>query len=182
MRSILTMTLVLPGFVSTALCAVEKAAPPKEVVAVLEFYAGNWSVTGMVGNAPLKGTASFRMPAGRHCVLGTVNCRSEQGPFTFSLVSGWDSSTGWYTEQGSGADGGVYSVAWSKVSENVDEGLQVEAFEGKKVTSKLRLERKGKDSFVVVCSERKGDNETLPPLTLVYQRAAKENRKPEKKE
>jgi hypothetical protein len=58
------------------------------------------------------------MPAGKHCIIGTVSFRAEGSPMHFSLVSGWDSSTGRATEQGSGVDGGVYRLPWRKVSPN----------------------------------------------------------------
>ena len=137
---------------------------------MLEYYVGHWAITGSLGDVALKDRASFRMPAGKHCIIGTVNCRGKDGPVIFSLVSGWDSTTGWYTEQGLGADGGVYSVIWHKISETADTGEQTEMFEGKKVTSKVRLERKGKDEFAVACTERTAGDEKLPDLRLSYKR------------
>ena len=92
----------------------------------------------------------------------------------FSLVSGWDSSTGWATEQGSGVDGGVYRLPWRKVSPNVDEGELTGTVNGVKITEKDRLERKGKDEFVVVCTERKEGEESLPDQTFIYHRIVRE--------
>ena len=73
-------------FASTISFADEKPAPPKELVKVLEYYVGNWAITGSLGDIALKGKASFRMPAGKHCIIGTVNCRGKDGPFIFSLL------------------------------------------------------------------------------------------------
>jgi hypothetical protein len=170
--------MVVLAFTSPLSVAEEKAAPPKELVEVLEFYVGDWSVTGSLGGERLKGKASFRMPAGKHCTLGTVNCRSKDGPIIFSLVSGWDSSTGWYTEQGLAVDGGVYSVFWSRVSDTTDAGKQVETFEGRKVTAVLTMERKSEDEFVVTCAERTAGDEKLPDLKFVYHRETKDKAKP----
>lgn len=182
MRSMIVSSGVVFALTSIASFADEKASPPKELVEVLEFYVGDWSVTGSIGEDPLTGKASFGMPAGKHCIIGTVNCQSKEGPIIFSLVSGWDSSTGWYTEQGLGSDGGVYSVIWSKVSDTVDSGRQVETFDGKKMVSTLKLERKGKDDLVVVCTERTAGDETFPDLKLVYHRVTKEEANPKAKE
>ena len=181
MRRAVPLMFTISVLASTITLADEKPAPPNELVKVLEYYVGNWAITGSLGDIALKGKASFRMPAGKHCIIGTVNCRGKDGPFIFSLVSGWDSSTGWYTEQGLGADGGVYSVIWHKVSETVDAGEQTEMFEGKKVASKVKLERKGKDDLVVVCTERTAGDETFPDLKLVYHRVTKEEAKPKAK-
>lgn len=177
MKSITALTFVVLTLTSMASLAEEKVGPPKELVEVLQFYVGDWSVTGSLGEDPLKGKASFRMPAGNHCTIGTVNSRSKDGPIIFSLVCGWDSSTGWYTEQGLAVDGGVYSVFWSRVSDTTDAGKQVETFEGKKVTGELTMERKSEDEFVVTCTERIAGNERLPDLKFVYHRETKEKAK-----
>ena len=121
-----------------------------------------------------QGRASFRMPPGKHCIMGTVSMRCETDSVTFSLVSAWDSSTGWFTEQGAGADGTIYRLPWKKVSPTLEEGELIGTFNGMPVTEKDRLERKGKDDFVVVCTERTEGDKKLPDMTLTYHRMPKE--------
>lgn len=177
MRRFVALTALLVVLASGVSFAGEKAKPPKEYVELLQFYVGEWSVEGTVGETPLKGRASFRMPAGNFCILGTVSARVGKEPLIFSLVSGWDSSTGWGTEQGVGNDGGVYRLEWRKVSATVDEGELVGTVDGKKVTEKDRLERKGDDEFVVVCTERKEGDKSLPDMTLRFHKRAREKGK-----
>lgn len=164
-------------FVSSVTFAAENAKVPKELTRLMADYAGNWSITGTVGDKPFTGKASMRIAAGRHCITGTVSLVIDEKPVTFSVVSGWDSSTGWITEQGLVSDGTVYRLPWRSVSPNVDEGELVGTLRGMKVTEKDRLERKGKDDFVVVCTERMEGDEKLPDMTFIYHRVAGEKGK-----
>ena len=107
-----TLIFVIPQASSSA----DTPQPPKELLKVLRYYTGNWSVTGSLGDAAIKGKASFRMPAGKHCIVGTVSFEAQGQPMHISLVSGWDSSTEWYTEQGLVSDGTVYAMKWRRVS------------------------------------------------------------------
>ena len=150
---------------------------PDDLAKVMSYYVGSWSVEGTMGDTPFKGRAYFRMPVGNHCTMGTVSFRAEKELISFSLVSGWDSSTGWVTEQGSGSDGTVYTLQWRKVSETVDEGEVVGTLNGKKVTEKNRLERKGKDDYVVVCTERTEGDKSMPDITFKFHRRPKEKSK-----
>jgi hypothetical protein len=160
----------------------EKAQVPKEIADLLRSYAGNWSVEGGEGETPLKGTASFRMPPGNHCIVGTVSARIGEEPFIFSLVTGWDSSTGWCTEVGVGSDGSVYRLEWRNVSPALDEGKTVGTFGGKQFTEKARLERKSRDHLVATITDRMMGDKKLPDMTLIYRRVAKEKGKSEAKQ
>jgi hypothetical protein len=179
-RSVALATLVLV-FASVMSLSAEETGPPKEVVEIIKFYDGNWSVEGNEGDKPLRGKASFRVPAGSHCLIGTVNARVGKEPLIFSLVTAWDSTTGWYTEQGAGHDGTIYGIKWHKAAATVDEGRLTGTVDGKKYTENVRLERKGKDGLVIVCTERVVGDERLPDLRLVYQRIVKEKRRPKPK-
>ena len=119
----------------------------------------------------------FRMPPSEHCILGTVSYRSKGEQSTFSLVSGWDSSTGWATEQGVDSSGGTYRLKWRKVSENIEEGELVGTDHGQTVSQKTRLERKGNNTVVVSCTELKTGDEAQPDVTFVYHRVTEESKK-----
>ena len=67
--------------------------------------------------------------------MGTVSFRMQGEQQHFSLVSGWDSSTGWATEQGIESTGEIYTVRWAKMSATVDEGESVGTAEGKKTAA-----------------------------------------------
>ena len=163
---------------STTAFAEDEAKIPEDLAKVLKFYVGNWTLEGNVGDAPLKGRAVFRMPPSEHCILATVSYRCKGERSTFSLVSGWDSSTGWATEQGVDASGEVYTLKWRKVSETIEEGELVATSHGQAVSQKTRLERKGDNTVVVSCTERKTGGEAQPDVTFVYHRVTEENRKP----
>jgi hypothetical protein len=177
MRRFVALVAVVVVFASGMSFAGEEPQIPKELIEQYQFYAGEWSVEGSEGDAPIKGTASFRMPAGNHCILGTESVRVGNERTTCSFVTGWDSSTGWDTEQGVGSDGSVYRLEWRRVSPTVDEGTLVGTLNGKKVTGKARTERKGENEVVFVMSERKMGDESLPDLRIVYRRVAKEKGK-----
>ncbi len=181
-----TISMLALAVLGNLVCAQEEAAPeaankaqmPPEAVRVLAYYVGSWSVEGTVGDKPLKGTGRFDMPEGQYCVIGSVSFAVDGQTERFSIVSGWDSSTGWLTEQGVGSDGGVYSLRWKNVSAAVDEGELVGTVGGKQFTEKDRVERKGDGEFVVTCTERKLGDEVLPDWTLVYRKMAAEKVKP----
>jgi hypothetical protein len=154
-------------------CSGAEPEVPVEVSKLLAYYTGDWSVEVTVGDAKYKGNASFRMPDSKHCTIGTVSVRSKQDSLAFSLVTGWDSSTGWLTEQGSATDGTVYKLTWKNVSPNVDEGELVGTCRGVEVTERNRIERKSDDEMIVTCTERKDGDKSLPDMTLVYQRRTK---------
>ena len=158
----------------------KQAGVPKEVTEDLQFYVGFWSIEGKLGNAPFKGRAFFRMPAGDYCIIGTVSYRVEKRRESFSLVSGWDSSTGWQTEQGLSNDGGTYKVHWKKVSPTASEGKATGMLEGKKTTAKVRIEKKGKDRFVITVTKGTKGDESLPDFTYTAQRVIGKGKKAKK--
>ena len=179
MRLVIALVVAL-AISCTSVRAQESAAKskvPPELTKNLAFYVGNWSVEGKLGDAPMKGKASFRMPAGDHCIVGTVSFEANGEMYHFSLVSGWDSSTGWFTEQGAASDGGLYALRWRKVSPTVEEGDLVGTLDGKPMTEKDRLERKGEDDYMVTCTERKAGDEKLPDQTFVFHRMPREKGK-----
>lgn len=180
MRRYVALTTLVVVLASGVSFAGEKAKVPKEIVELLKYYVGNWTVEGTEGDKPLKGKGTFRLSPGEHCTLGTVSIRVGKEPMLFSLVTGWDSSTGWLTEQGSGHDGTVYRLVWRKVSATEDDGVLTGSVNGKECMEKNHLERKGEDEFAVVCTDRKVGKESLPDLTLVYHRVVKEKRKAKK--
>jgi hypothetical protein len=172
-----SLVAVLVLLCSTKAFAEDEAKIPEDLAKVMKFYVGNWNLEGSDGDKPLKGKASFRMPTGEHCIVGTVSFRVAGEPMQFSLVSGWDSSTGWSTEQGLAADGTVYTLKWHKAAETVDEGELVGTLDGKAVSEKDRLERKGNNMFVVSCTERQIGDKALPDLTFMYHRVTGEGKK-----
>jgi hypothetical protein len=150
---------------------------PEELAKLLNYYVGQWTVSGKLGDTPIIGKASFRMPPGGHCLLGTVSFEANGETTHFSLVTAWDSSTDWVTEQGAGSDGSIYQLKWRKVSETVQEGDLVGTLQGKRASEKNWLERKGDNECVVVCTERMAGDERLPDLTLEYTRVPRERGK-----
>ena len=105
MRFLVALVGVFVVLASTICFAADKPQVPPELAKVMEYYVGTWSVSGALGDAPIKGRAAFRMPAGKHCFVGTVSYRTKQERMQFSLVAGWDSSTGWYTDSSSAWQG-----------------------------------------------------------------------------
>lgn len=170
MRSVLALTVLCVAIAPTLSVAAENTEPPKEVVQVLKFYAGQWSVDGKIGDTRYKGRALLRMPPGNHCIIGTVTMRSREDSFSFSIVTGWDSSTGWVTEQGAGMDGMIYRLPWKRVSPRVYKGNAVGTANGKRYTEQDTIEHKGEDHFVVVCTKRKLGDKELPDVTFKYHR------------
>ncbi len=153
---------------------------PPDLDKIMAYYVGNWTVNATAGEAVLTGRARFQMPRGSHSILGTLMMEGDGQEMQLSLVAGWDSSTGWVTEQGVGTDGSVYQLPWKKVSEDAQEGDLTGTVNGQKMSEKLRLERKARGEYVVVITDRKVGDESLPNLTIVFQRAAREKVMPQR--
>lgn len=170
-RCITTIYLFL-FIAATTVASAQEQEVPKDITKNLRYYTGSWTVTGTLGNDPLKGKAQFRMPAGKHCIIGTVSFEAAGKMSHLSLVSGWDAATGWTTEMGAGSDGSIYTLKWRKVSDTVEEGKLTGTLGDKVMTEKDKIEIKSKDEFVVTCTERKIGDEAAPDLTLIYKRVA----------
>jgi hypothetical protein len=171
--SLIAVVVLLGSAVSFA---ADETQIPEDLVKVLNYYVGNWAVEGKIGDSPLKGKAVFRMSPGKHCILGSCSVQAEGQRIHFSLVSGWDSSTGWSTEQGLESDGGIYTLKWRKVSATVDEGELVGTANGQPTSEFDRLERKGDNEFSVTCTKRKRNGEAQPDITFVYHRVIREKK------
>ncbi|MEK6249712.1 MAG: hypothetical protein N2C12_16130, partial [Planctomycetales bacterium] len=143
----------------------------------LQFYVGSWSIEGKLGDAPFKGRASFRMPVGNYCTIGTVSYRGENRLESFSWVGGWDSSTGWVTEQGVGSDGGTYTIPWKKASPTVNEGALTGMLDGKKTTATVRVEKTGKDEFRITVTDQTEGDESRPDFSYTARRVVREKKK-----
>lgn len=183
MRRYVALTAVLILFAWRATFAGEEPQVPKELIEQYQFYPGEWSIEGSEGDTAIKGKASIRIPAAmKHCLIGTESVRVGDKQATCCFVTGWDSSTGWDTEQGVGSDGSVYRLKWRRVSATVDEGQFVGTVNGKQVTGKARAERKGENEIVFVMTERKLGDESLPDMRIVYRRITKDTSKTKAKE
>jgi hypothetical protein len=68
-------------------------------------------------------------------------------------------------------------MKWRKVSLTEDAGELVGTFNGKKVTEKDKLVRKGDDDFVVICTDRTEGDKRLPDMTFLYKRLPREKAK-----
>lgn len=168
----------LAVLLSTGLCyGGEDAKVPMEVLEDMQFYVGNWSIEGTVGDAPFKGRASFRMPRGNYCTIGTMSYRVEKRRQSLSLVCGWDSSTGEQTELGIGNDGETYKILWKTVSPTVAEGKVTGTLEGKKTASKARVEKTGKDTFVFAGTNGTKGDEKVPDFRYTARRVTKKGKK-----
>lgn len=176
MRSSVALLSAVVLFGSTVSFAEEPPKVPEDVVKTLQYYVGEWSVEATIGDKQLKGKANFRTPRGKHCIVGSVSLGPKDEPFDFSLVSGWDLSTGWLTEQGLGVDGGTYTLKWRKASETVDEGELVGTLGDKKATETDRLERKSDNEYVVTCTQRKTGDKSQPDMKLIFHRVLRDKK------
>lgn len=176
MKSLVALLSVVVLLGSTVSFAEEPPKVPEDVVKTLRYYVGEWNVEATIGDKQLKGKANFRMPRGKHCIVGSVSFGPDDELIAFSLVSGWDISTGWTTEQGSGNDGSIYTLKWRKASETVDEGELVGTLGDKKMIETDRLERKGENEYVVTCTQRKTGDESQPDMILIFHRVLRDKK------
>ncbi len=145
-----------------------KMTRPTEITSFMNLLIGNWSVEGTIGDTAVKGRSRMELSPDGHCLLGTVSIDVSGELFHVNMVSGWDSSTGWLTEQGIGSDGMVYTLPWQKVSETVSEGSMEGTVDGTKVTAKNRIEKKPSGEVVFTSTQRTAGSEAQPDLKLVF--------------
>lgn len=128
--------------------AQDESKIPKEVQEELQFFVGSWTFVAYDDGEISKGQMKQEWAKGKYCVHGSVN--ADDGSISFNFVSGWDVSTGWTAETGVGADGGVYTVRWTRTSPDVSVGALVATFEGKIITGSNTLKKNRKEgSFTV---------------------------------
>jgi hypothetical protein len=158
----------------------ESSQVPDGVAKAIEFSAGAWAVEVTEGDETRKGRANFRPLPGGYCMLATVTVRADNSRASFTFLSGWDASTGGFTDQGIGSEGQTWTTRWTVVSPTVCEGESVGTEGDKKTSSKVRMERKPPDELVVTITDRIEDGEPQPDTTIVYQRQTREKAKRER--
>ncbi len=152
---------------------------PEEVAEVIQSSVGTWSVEIHTGDTTAKGKATIQLAPGGHCVVASLLATNESNFPSSTFLSGWDSSTRGFADQGLSSEGEVWTTRWSVRSKELCEGEYCGTVDGKKTTSKVTMERTSHDQIVVTVSERMKDSESLPDLRIEYRRlcAAETERK-----
>lgn len=154
---------------------------PPEVRKEVNYYVGNWTVEGTADGSAIRGKLSSKLSRGKHCILGDWSAKVGETPVHFALVSGWDSSTGWLTEQGIDSTGEVYTIRYRKKSPTVTEGEYTGTLAGRKLTGKVRIEKQGPTRFTLSVTEAKAGDERRPDWVLRYSKVIKQRKsKPRK--
>lgn len=152
--------------------AQEQKSIPQEVQQYLESWVGEWTIEGTWGNTPVQGRSSVRLSRGKNAMISDWSTRIGDQQIHGALVEGWDSSTGWTTEQGAVSDGEIYAVRWSKKGENLWEGQAQGSVAGQKTSSRQYLEKTA-TGFVFRITENKRGDEVLPNWEVKFTRATK---------
>ena len=158
----------------------EEASPLPEAVAMhLQYAVGTWETESDVEGETAKGTYVVRWAPGRHCVLITFSPAPgvpEDFPGQMSGILGYDSATKQAIEKNFWSNGSHYTLCYdlSKPirAKGVVEG-EVTGVEkdGTKFTQEVRVERKGRESFVYFSKTADGE-----PIEVVFRRVARRGR------
>ena len=169
MKLTIALIALVVGCASQVSYGQSQGRAPTEVQQELEYFVGDWVLEGSVEKQPIKGKASFHWGPGKYCLLGSVEFVQGDTPQSFCLVAGWDSSTGWYTEQGVASDGTVYTLRWKRKDANTSEGEETSTLAGKSATAHYVAEKQRPDKFTARRIPKAGSEET--EWTLRYTRA-----------
>lgn len=167
---------------TTLVIGQQQTGVPPEVQKEIEYYVGNWKVEGTADDSAIKGKASYKLSRGKHCILGDWSAMVGETPVNYAFVTGWDSTTEWYTEQGIDSTvGEVYTIRYKRKSPTVTEGEYAGTLAGKVCTAKVRIERQGPDEFTVRVTEGKAGNDRRPDWVLRYSRVTKQRKNKSRK-
>jgi hypothetical protein len=156
---------------------VEETSPiPKDLIEDMKSATGTWAVEITSGGKTQKGKAVIRLTPDGQCMIANVTVKSGGTKTSYNFLSGWDSSTGGFTDQGINSEGEVWTTRWSGLSSTVSEGEHVGTLGGKKTKAKVKMERKSPDEIVVTISERTKGEETMPDTTILYRRMPERKR------
>jgi hypothetical protein len=146
---------------------------PPEVRKEIESYVGKWKVAGTADGSRIKGRASYRLSRGEHCVHGDFSAMVGETQVDYAFITGWDSTTEWYTEHGIDSTGEVYTIRYKRKSPKVTEGEYSGTLLRRKTIAKIRIERNGQDEFTVTVTEARAGDYRRPDWVLKYSRIAK---------
>jgi hypothetical protein len=143
---------------------------PEEVQKELAYYVGEWTIEGKEGDLLVKGNMTMQWSRGEHAVFGDWKATIGDKPTQYAFVDGWDSTTGWITEQGNLSGGEVGVGHWRKVSETLRKAEFKSMLKGVELREKATLEIQGADTITVTLSERRLGDEALPDSVVTYRR------------
>ncbi len=150
MRAVCTVLATIVTMLTCAAATADtKSTPPDQVLNDLRYFVGDWTLTGAIGDQAIKGSAKIDFVPGEKCLLGTVSYKQGEGDSSFSFVSGWDSTTGGFTENGVTSDGAIYTLRWIRKDATTIKGKDTGTANGKAIVGDYTLEQKDKDNFSV---------------------------------
>ncbi len=152
---------------------------PKDVQEELQYFVGTWKYVATTNDETTEGTMTVRGARGKYCVFGTLSPNKKGGDVAFSYILGWDASTGWLTERGVNAAGGVYTVTWTRTGPNVQKGKETGTQDGKEVVGAYTLEKAGPDSYTVKGVQESDTDRTewLLKFTRVVKKKSRKSKK-----
>jgi hypothetical protein len=145
---------------------------PKKVLAEFDYLVGDWTYSGEDGDDAVKGTFSVKWAPGKHAILIEMSWTDPDHTAMGTGIDGWDVakerittlefwSDGWshYREYSIKSVGVWHSDVWNGVTD-----------EGKRITGRGIVERKGPNEFVWRSEKTTLDGKPGPNTLITFKR------------
>jgi hypothetical protein len=145
---------------------------PKEALAEFEYLVGDWTYSGADGDEAVKGLFSARWAPGKHALSIEMSWTDPSHTSKGTGVDGWDGADNKIVTLEFWDDGWSHYRRYTVKSPGVwhsDEWRGVTA-DGKQVTGRGIVERKGPDTFVWRTEQRVIDGDVAPNVAITFTR------------
>ncbi len=143
----LTFAILALSLATTAIAA-EDSVFPKQYLEEQEFFAGQWTGTGVAGDDAEKTVFRARWAPGKHClVLQGVTRRKNQEPVKWSILSGCDIATGEMVDYYFDANGVSCVTRWKTISKTEQVGTEIGIQDGKPYSVECKAVKHGPDAW-----------------------------------
>lgn len=149
---------------------------PQELIEEMNASVGRYSVEVTTGDTTMKGRATIRLGGGGHCIIASIWLQDGDARLYYDFVSGWDSSTGGFTDQAVSSQGEISTTRWKRVSSTESEGVSEGTADRLKTLAKTKMDRKSPDEVVLFITERMRGEERIPDIEIRYQRIPERKR------
>jgi hypothetical protein len=143
---------------------------PQELIEDMKASVGRYSVEVTTGDTTMKGRATIRLSGGGHGIIVSIWLQDGDARIYYDFVSGWDSSTGGFTDQAVSSQGEISTTRWKRISSTESEGVNEGTADGLKTRAKAKMERKSPDEVVVSITERMRGEKEIPDMKIRYRR------------
>jgi hypothetical protein len=179
-RLTLSLAVMAVAFLGNAVFGQEAAGIPDEVIKELDVLVGTWTVEGKIGDKEQTGEFTCRWERTEDkrkvCLRGRFSYKTGDDTRSGVTLLGWNAAKNCIEDRGFDANGGNARLLWTVKSPTEWQGEVVTVENGKEVTSKAVLIKKGPSEVVM-----ETESDTGEVARFVFRKVEEEPKKKDKK-